>query len=142
MTATQAQTGFGTLFQIDDGAGNFPTVAEVVNVNPPDSMLNTTDATHMESPDSHEEVIPTLLSTGEATIDLNFVPGSATQKALSDAHFAMRKASFRVILPGAAKRFEWDGYVTKIGRALPHGDKMSMSVSVKATGKVNLVANP
>lgn len=143
MAATQGQTGFGTLFQIGDGAGPevFTTVAEVVNITAPDSTLSTVDATHMESPDRFSEKIPALLDSGEAQIELNFVPGSATQKLLDDAHYALRKANFRIILPGALKRGEFSGYVTKIGRAMPHNDKMTKSVSVTTTGKFQIVDN-
>jgi hypothetical protein len=138
---TQAQTGFGTLFQIDDGAGTYTTVAEVVNITAPDSNLNTTDATHMESDDGFSEAIPTLLDSGEASLDLNFIPGSASQKMLDDAHFAKRRALFRIILPGALKRCQFAGYVTKVGRSFPHNDKMVKTVAIKATGKVEVVDN-
>lgn len=141
---TQAQSGFGTLFQIGDGATPevFNTVAEVTSITAPDSTLATVDATHMESPDGYAEYIPTLLDSGECSLDLNFVPASPTQKLLADAHFAKRKANFRIIVPGAANRVEFAGYVTKLGRTFPHDNKMVQTSSVKATGKVGLVPNP
>lgn len=141
MSQTVAQSGFGTLFQIDDGAGAYTTIAEVINVTTPDKQLATVDATHMESPQGFMEDIPTLLSSGEATLDLNFLPGSATQALLDTAQAARRRCLFRVILPGALKRFEFAGFVTKLGRAMPHDDKMTMSVTVKATGPTSLVDN-
>ncbi|TAL40710.1 MAG: hypothetical protein EPN91_12570 [Salinibacterium sp.] len=144
MSATQAQSGFGTLFQLGDGetpTETFTTIAEVINITTPEKNLATVDATHMESPQGFMEDIPTLLSSGECTLDLNFLPSSSTQASLDTAMLARRKCNCRIILPGALKRFEFAGYVTKLGRAMPHDDKMTMSVTVKATGPTSLVDN-
>ncbi len=141
---TQARSGFGTLLKIGDGAGPevFTTIAELVDADAPDQVLNFADATNMESPSGAMEDVATLLQTSEVSFTLNFLPGDATQALLTTAQVAKRKANFQIILPGAARRFEGAAYVSKVGRAMKHDDAMRMTVSLKPQGLWNLVPNP
>lgn len=143
MAATQARSGYGTQLWIGDGGGpeTFTKVAEVESVTPPDVNLGTADATHMESDDAFMEDVATMLSTGEATVGLNFLPSDPTQRMLADAQYNRRRTNFRIVFPGGAKRMSFAGHITKIGRALPKDDRMSMTVTIKGTGKPTIEAH-
>lgn len=143
MARTQANAGYGIKFYIGDGGSpeTFTKVGETESVTPPDVNLGVADATHMESDDAFMEDIPTMLSSGEATIGLNFLPTDPTQALLAAAQYDRRTTNFRMVLPSGTQRFEFAGHITKIGRALPKDDRMSMTVTIKATGKTALVAH-
>lgn len=136
--ATGARAGFGALLKRGDG-GNpeaFTTIAEVTNIGEVTTKLNVVDATHMESADAHMEKIPTILESGDITVDLNFLPGDTTQTALRNDAMNRSLRNFQITVPGTAKVFSFSAYVTSIGPAIPHDGKMVQSVTLTPTGKI------
>ena len=143
MAVTKARSGFGTLFQRGDGATPevFTTIAEVMDVEGPEKKVNFDDATHMESPDQYAEFIPTMKESGSVTFNVSFLPDDGTHASLNTDLEAMTKRNFRIVLPSATKRWEFTGFVEILGASHPVKGKMVRAVSIKVTGKPNLVAN-
>jgi len=80
MTDTEAGIGYGISVEMTD-ADNPVTwffIKEAKNTNPPNETTETADATHMQSPNKTREFIDTLTDPGEFSIEMNYVPGSAT----------------------------------------------------------------
>lgn len=79
--ATAAKAAYGTLFKIGDGGGSevFTTIAEVLNISGPGLKREVVDVTNMDSTEGWRERVPTLLDGGEISLDLNFLPETATQ---------------------------------------------------------------
>lgn len=140
MATTSARYGFGSLLKRGDGGSPevFTTVAEVVNIGEITTKLNVADATHMESDDAHMEKIPTLLESGDISVELNFLPGDTTQTALRNDMLNRAKRNFQITISGSAKTLTFAGYVTSHGPAIPHDGKMTLSVTLTPTGKVTL----
>lgn len=145
MSATQAKSGFGTLFQRGDGATPteaFTTVAEIKNIRGPEEILETVDATHMESPQGFRERVTTLLDAGQIVLAMQFVPGDTSQNNIRNDQRNKVRRNFRIVFPGASLRFEGQGYVTNIGNEYPLDNVMTRDTTIQCTGPWNIVAHP
>lgn len=143
MAATSARSGFGTLFQIGDGAGPevFTTIAEVRDISGPAIRQMVEDATHMESPDGYAEKVPTIREAGDVTFQMHLVAGNATQDLLRADLNAGTKRNFRIVVGGATKRWAFTGYVTEVGSSHPVKGVMVNDVTISLTGKPVLENN-
>ena len=78
---TAAAIGWSTTYEIWDASLTTPAfafVAEVNSVTPGAAEVDRIDATHMQSPNRRREYIAGLIDNGEASFEMNFVPGSAS----------------------------------------------------------------
>ncbi|MEW9838236.1 phage tail tube protein [Mesorhizobium marinum] len=95
---TDAAIGYGSVFEVStNGGSSWTEIAEVFSITPPSDTVDVIDATHMASPNRTREFVLGLQDPGEASFEMNFVPGSA-----SDAYIQARKAApaFATITPG------------------------------------------
>lgn len=141
MAATAGTSGFGTLLQVGDGTSSesFTTIAEVTNISGPSESLETIDATHMESPSSYREYIPSLLDSGDISFDVNFLPGNATQTGLRTDMQARTLRNFQMVFTdSAASQYSFSAYVTGFEISAQIDDKLSASITLKVTGPVVL----
>lgn len=139
MAATVGTSGFGTLLKRGDGTSNetFTTVAEVVNISGPGESLELIDATHMESPSSYREYIPSLLDSGEVTFDMNFLPNDANQSGLRTDLTGRTKRNWQLVFTDSnTTTYSFAGYVTSIEPSAQIDDKLSASATIKVTGPV------
>lgn len=141
MAETQAKIGYGTLLKFGDGASpeSFTTVAEVINIDGPGLSRSIPEATHMESPDGYREYLAGLKDGEEVTVECNFLPGNATQDpstgVLSFFESGARK-NWQVVWPfSPAVTWEFSGIVTGFQPTTPVDDKITLSVTIKVTGK-------
>lgn len=136
MSNTAADTGLGSKFSIGNGAGPevFTDVAEVVDITPPEQMVGTTDATHMQSPNGNKEYIATLGDQGPADITVNYVPGGAAETALLAALAARAPKNYRITFP-STNTWTFGAIMTsfKPGQLTPDG-KMTATASFQPTG--------
>ena len=140
MAATDGTSGFGTLLKKGDGASTevFTAIAEVVNISGPSESLELIDATHMESPSSYREYIPSLLDSGEVTFDVNFLPGNTNQKGVRTDMTSRTKRNFTLTWTDSAPTtYTFSGYVTAFEPSAQIDDKLSASITIKVTGPVS-----
>lgn len=135
---TQARIGLGTQFKIGNGAMPevFTTVAEVTSITPPGLSRDTIDATHTSSPNGYREFIAGLKDGGEVSLDLNFVPGSATT-ALLLAEIEANAGNKQIVFPGG-EIWSFQALCTGIEPTAPIDDKMAATVTYKVTGQPTL----
>lgn len=141
MATTVATSGFGTILKIGNGATAevFTAVSEVVNITGPGESLETIDATHMQSPSNYREFIPSLLDSGEVTLDLNFLPGTAGQTVIRTALTGRTKKNWKLVFTDSAlTTYKFAGYVTAFEPSAQIDDKLSASCTIKVTGPVTL----
>lgn len=137
--ATDAKIGYGVLFKIGNGASPtevFTTVAEVTSITPPGMSRDAIDATHEESPDAWREFIGGLKDGGETSLELNFVPGSATT-ALLLAEIEAPAGNKQIVFT-TGEIFSFKALCTNFEPEAPLDDKMVASVTYKVTGKPTL----
>lgn len=143
-----ARWAFGTLLQIGDGAGTevFTTIAEVKDIDGPEVSLDTEDVTPHDAVDGWEEIIPTILRSGEVTFDLNFVPSNTQHGDFSNGLMGLAKSrtlrNFKMVIPSSPDEYVWEfsAYVIRMGHAYPVGGAMNAGVTLKITGAPDLSA--
>lgn len=133
MADTEAMIGYGTVFEMAEEATPtvFVALGEVINIDPGDDEDEEVEATHYTSPDRTREYIPGLTTPGEATIEGNYIPGSATDVMIIAARG--KKNVGRITLPnGVRKTFP----VVRRGynQAIPIDDRMTFTATFKRAG--------
>jgi predicted secreted protein len=87
--------GLGAELLLGDGASspNFNLVANVTSIGGPALALDTEDVTAHDSTGGWEEVVPTILRTGEVTLDINYDPASQMHRMGTGAGLSILVAS-------------------------------------------------
>ena len=135
------EDAFGTQLWFSNMETPTPTytmVASVTDINGPDRTREALDVTAHDSDEHYMEFIPGLKDGGEVTLTLNFRPGQASHLALDDQYDLQEVLDYRlVVLPADPDEITWDfpGFITDLGDAYPHDDKMERSVTFKVAGK-------
>lgn len=135
---SDALLGYNATFGIEGGTpGTYVLVAEVTSITPPGQTRDTSEVTHLKSPDKYKEFIANLADGGDASISVNFVP-SATDVLL--AAFDAESGNYQITFPNGVK-MNFAGIITgwEIGEIVPN-EAMTASFTVKQTGSPTLVA--
>jgi predicted secreted protein len=140
---TSARIGFGTVFQIRDIAASpiaYVTVGEVTNITLPNLTRDAVDATHTESTEGYREFIPGLKDSGEASIEMNFVSGSASD-TLIRAQFALDTLTACKILFDTSPEdgVSFNAILTGYEVQAPLDDKVAATLTLKVSGKVTVI---
>lgn len=139
---TSATAAYGTLLKMGDGAVSetFTTVAEIVDIDLPKLSAGMEDVTNHDS-GGWEESIPTILSGGEPSFKLNWLPTHATQNETTGVLAALlnrTKKNWKIVLPGTVKTFAFSAYVTKFEGSAPTKGKLASTMTLKITGAVTV----
>ncbi len=129
---------FGTLFK--RGA---VTIAQVKSISGPGLSLDTEDVTSHDSTAGWEEVVGTILRSGEVTLDLIYDPAAATHKYASGGllyDLVSRTAqAFSLVFPDVAvTTWTFNAFVTGFEPSAPVDGALSASVTLKITGQPTL----
>jgi hypothetical protein len=140
MTASQAQLGYGALFQreIDGAPGTWATVTETLKVGGPNMKMDMKEVSNMLSPATFKEFIAGLRDGGTFTFDCNYLPKDAVQtKLISDFNAGTLK-KWQLVLPGGLGTWSFSGYVDTLNPAIPLDDRATVTGSIKITGQPTL----
>lgn len=130
---TEASIGYGTVLEIALASAPtaFTYIREVFDATPPNETDDTVDATHFQSEGRTREFIPGFSDGGEASFEMNYVPGSATDLFLRSIKgvSVIARLTFAngVRISFAATR---QGYEP----AAPNDDKMTATLTLKVAG--------
>lgn len=126
--------GIGTRFQKRDGE-TWKEIGEITGLTPPESTMDVVDVTTLASPQGREEITPTILRNGEATITFNFDPEDVDQKSFRDDMESRVKGEYRVLFPDESNFYQFSAYVVgfSIGEITPDG-LLTATVTLRATG--------
>lgn len=133
---TSARIGYGTLYEIwDAGAAPaaFVEVAEVINVTPGEATADRIDATHMQSPGRRREYISGLIDNGEASFEINWIPGSPTDELIRGLLASGAVVQHRITFNNDVT-VTFDAAVTGFSKAIPIDDRMTATVTVAVSG--------
>lgn len=139
---SSAILGYGSFFQVEsfDSPGAMHYINEVMSITPPSFVVDQVDVTHMQSPGRIREFISGLIDPGEASFEMNFVPGSESDIFLFDWMNAPitenRRRTCRVTFPGTGFYWEFSGEITGYEPELPTDDKATAAVTIKVTGTI------
>jgi len=131
--------GYGALFYIGTSGGG-TAVAAVSNISGPGLSLDTEDVTSHDSTGAWEEVVATILRSGEITLDLVYDPAGATHKNASGGllynMIQRTSATYTLVFPDTAST-EWvfTAFVTGFEPSAPVDGALTASVTLKPTGQ-------
>lgn len=125
----------------DTRAGmDYAEVANVSNLSGPGLALDTEDVTTHDSISGFEEVVGTILRTGELTLDIAYDPAEDTIDASSGLVYLMKNninGWFIMTFPDTTI-WSFRGYVTSFEPSAPHDGALTGSVKIKLNGAPTL----
>lgn len=132
----------GTKLQMETAPSTYTTIAQVVKISGPKFALDTADTTCLDSPGGWEEVVGTVLRSGEITLDINYVPSDATHDATAGLLSKMQSKAvvgFKLQFPDTPPT-EWtfQALVTGFQPEAAADGKLTASVTLKITGQPTL----
>lgn len=128
---TEVETGHGSQFYLDDAGGTPVLLGEVTNVPVPSGSAELIKASHMGTVGYHDYIQSPLKEGEEADLEINWVPGDATDALCRAAVGSTR--DYRIVLPVGAGTWEITGsvLVRDYKRANPMEDKRTGTLTVK-----------
>ena len=132
---TNAIIGHGSQFQRGNGATpeSFSPLAQVTNIGPPTLSRDTQDATHMQSPQRWREFTSGLRDGGEASIELDYNRGQATDLALLADFNSDASRNYRIVFPDGSN-WTFNAFITSYDADVPLDGKMTASATFKVNG--------
>ena len=133
---------YGT--ELYKGTGTGTAYVQVTNISGPSISLDTTDVTSHDSTSAWEEVVATILRSGEVTMDIVYDPATATHKNAGDgllADLISRTAIPIALVFSDAGTTTWtfSAFVTGFEPSMPVDGALTASVTFKPTSVVTLV---
>jgi predicted secreted protein len=119
------------------------TIAQVTNISGPGLSLDTEDVTNMDSTGGWEEVVGTILRSGEVSVDLVFDPNAATHKYASGGmvyDMVQRTATtYSIVFPSSPTvTWEFSALVTGWEPSAPVDGSLTVAATLKITGAPTL----
>lgn len=135
--ATSADTTAGGAAEV------FTAIGSITNIGGPSLGLDTEDVTTHDSTAGWEDVVPTILRSGEISLDVVLDPVAATHNSSSGLVFKMENkllTNFKIIFPDTANT-EWAfaAYVTGCEPSAPVDGALTAAVKMKISGQPTLV---
>jgi predicted secreted protein len=129
---------YGTTF----GTTGDAVIAHVKSLTGPGLKLDTADVTTHDSAGGWEEVVGTILRSGEVKLELVYDPADATHKNAGVGLLAIMIGratdGFTLTFPNASA-FIFNAYVTGFEPSAPHDKDLSATVTLKLTGSPTIV---
>lgn len=139
MPNTGAGIGYGSLVEMTDAANpvTWTYLGEAKSINLPADTIDQVDATHMQSPNRTREFIPGLVDPGEFSFEQNYIPGSASDVALTAAKGQQK--TIRVTFPNG-RQVIFNGSLQSYEKTAPLDDVKVATVTFKVSGAPTLTA--
>jgi hypothetical protein len=140
---TEARIGWGgkVYLSTDNTEANLTLLGEVTDCTFPSDEVDEVEATHLASPGRRREFISGLIDGGEVTINMNYVPGGATDLLLTAAKESGTTRKVRFVIPSddGTGTADWNivtsGFVKKYAPdGMAPGDKMTATATLRITG--------
>ena len=117
--------------------------AQVSNISGPGLSLDTEDVTSHDSTGAWEEVVGTILRSGEITMDIVYDPAGPTHAnvangLLADLIARTVIATFHLTFSDAVTIWDFSALVTGFEPSAPVGGSLTASVKFKLTGQPTL----
>ena len=132
-------SAFGTLFK--RGA---VTIAQVTDISGPGLTLDTEDVTTHDSTGAWEEVVATILRSGEVTLSIQYDPNAATHKNAAGGILAdlvgRASTTYSLVFPSSPTvTWSFTAFCTGFEPTAPVDGALTADVTYKITGQPTLV---
>lgn len=133
--ATNARIGLGTLVEIENEASPpaYEAIAEPKDITLPNAEIELIDVTHMQSPNRAREYIAGLTDFGDASFEMNYVPGSTSDLRLQALLNSGETKNVRITF-ASGSIMTFAAFVSGYERNAPVGDAMTATVTLKVSG--------
>lgn len=137
----EALWGQGTQLYRKGDDNEWHRIVKVQSISGPSFSLDTEDITDMDSPGGWEEIIPTVLRSGELDMDVAFIPSfSQHQELLYDMQNKIIR-EFKLVFPDQnLTTWSFKGYVVDWDTDISYDSTVDASATIKPTGAPNLEA--
>ena len=109
-------------------------VAQVQSISGPGLALDTEDVTSHDSPGGWEEVVGTILRSGEISLDIVYDPGELTHTSLISALESKTLSAFDLKFTDGTM-WEFNAYVIGFEPTAPVEGALTASVTLKIDGE-------
>jgi len=117
-------------------------IANLSSISGPSPTMDTIDVTTHDSPNGWEEILPSILRSGEVTFDIVYDPGEITHQSFMSALGSETECEFELRFPDVNyTSWIFDGFVTGFGLSAPVEDKLGASVTIKVTGSIDFLGS-
>lgn len=130
---TDVTIGYNSTYEIYSG-GNFVAVGEVTVITPGEATTDRVEATHMQSPGRRREYIAGMIDSGEASFEINWVPGNSTDTLIRGLLSSGAVVEHRITFPNGVT-VTYDAAITGFTKALPIDDRMTATITVAVSGE-------
>lgn len=139
-----AIAGVGVKFlRWDESGGSWDTIAEINSIDGPSMSRDSIDVTSLDSTGGYREFIAGFRDAGAISLTMNFVKGS--YDLMKEDYEDPLSKFYQMVFPDFDEdgeelntSFEFEGLVTELGMAIPTDDKITSSVTIKISGKVEV----
>jgi hypothetical protein len=120
---------------------DYSDIVYIKSIGGPGLSIDTEDVTTHDSEDAWEEVVATILRTGEISLDLVYDPNAATHSAAAGLLDYYENAKLGYFDCELLATYHWlfPAYVTKFEPTTPVGGSLTASATLKITGKPIIV---
>ena len=127
--ATEAMIGYQSVYRIHDGLDP----GELINITPGEATADRVEVTHMNSPDRRREYISGMIDSGEASFEINWSPGNATDLLIRELFTSGDVRTHQIEFPNGVT-VDYDATIIGFSKAVPIDDRMTATVTVAVSG--------
>jgi len=131
---SNAVAGVGTRFRRWTGSA-WADLAEVTGITGPNKSRDTIDVTSLDTTGGYREFIGGFRDGGTVTLPMNFTRD--TYDLMNTDFESDVLKNYEIVLSDSENTsFEFEGFITELGLAVPVDDKISADVTIKISGQV------
>lgn len=129
----------GTVLQrAASGGGSFVTIANIMNISPPNMQRDSLETTKHNDEDRFRTFIPGLIDPGEIQLSVTWDPDDTTHDFIDELESA-NVADYKIKFPAAvAKELEFKAFLTNFEPSGEVDGLLSADVTYKVSGPVTL----
>ena len=118
-------------------------IADVKGISGPALTRDLADVTALDSVDGFEEVLPTILRTGDVTFSLAFNPDDGQHLALRDDVVTASGKNFEIEFPptaasGTVQTHAFEAFVTNYTNQIETGSEITADVTLKPMSTITV----
>lgn len=117
-------------------------IANIKGISGPALSRDLADVTNLGSPNGFEEVMPTILRTGEVTFTISVEQGNTQHNILRTDVVTATARNFAIVFPtpvsGTAQTHSFTGYVTNYGNEFELESEITAEVTIKPTSTITV----
>jgi hypothetical protein len=118
-------------------------IADVKGISGPALTRDLADVTALDSVNGFEEVLPTILRTGDVTFTLAFNPDDVSHINLRDDVVTASGKNFEIVFPptaasGTVQTHSFEAFVTNYTNQIETGAEITADVTLKPTSTITV----